>query len=90
MEEYPGNNLQLAWKQTLEHIDELMQLGLLEHLKATSVAGFDQGVLEIRVINSVSYGYLSRSSVKNHILILAKPIFERHGLDLREIYFKQT
>ncbi len=82
--------LQIAWRSTLERIDELMQLGLLEHLRYTRLSNLCDGILEIKVLTSSSYEYLTRDSVKNHLLIIAKSIFEKNNLILNDIRFLQS
>ncbi|MCS6893968.1 MAG: hypothetical protein NZO16_05335 [Deltaproteobacteria bacterium] len=79
-----------AWALTLRKVDDLMQLGLLEHLKCARVAGFSEDVLVLKIGNKISFDYLAKPSVKSHLLILAKSIFEDCGLRLKDIQIESS
>lgn len=88
MSEPVKDPLTLAWKDTLSTVEELMQLGLLQNLRGVRVIGISDGVLEIEA-SSEKASYLLSDAVRTHLLVLAKPCFEKYGLRLEDIKVSQ-
>lgn len=89
MDELPNDPLSQAWQETLNTIEDLMQLGLLQNLRGARIVNLTDGVLELAV-SSERLAYLSSEAVKTHLLVLAKPCFERCGIQLEDIRFTTT
>lgn len=86
MDEFPNDPLSQAWQETLNTIEDLMQLGLLQNLKGARIVNLRDAVLELAV-SSERVSYLSSEAVRTHLLVLAKPCFEKYGLRLEDIRF---
>ncbi|MCS6961730.1 MAG: hypothetical protein NZT61_04415 [Deltaproteobacteria bacterium] len=89
MSEVYNDPVHLAWKDTLQCIDDLMQLGLLEHLKSVSISRFENNKLYLATSSDRIFNYLTSSTVLSHVYVLARPCFEKHGLELNELVIEK-
>ena len=65
-----GNNPK-KWEALLSFLDEKLQLGLLDHLKRVNSYHFEDSLLIIEPGSEKDQEYLSRSTVLQHLEILA-------------------
>lgn len=66
-----GNNPEL-WNKLLNILDEKLQLGLLDHLRRANSYHFEDGVLSIEPATKADQAYLSKSSVQQHLQLMAQ------------------